>query len=129
MQRINPETLAAPRGYNNGIVMPCGNILFVAGQVGWDKQERMAEGLVAQFDQALRNILDVVESAGGNRECIGRFTIFIKDKNEYIEKRKEIGAVYRNRMGKHFPAMSLLVISDLLEPNALIEIEATAVLP
>lgn len=129
MEKINPETLATPRGYNNGILMPGGKILFVAGQVGWDRQERMAQGLVAQFEQALRNILDVVESAGGNRECIGRFTIFIKDKNEYIEKRKEIGAVYREQMGKHFPAMSLLVIKDLLEPNALVEIEATAVLP
>lgn len=128
MKTINPESLAAPRGYNNGVVMT-GKILFVAGQVGWNKQEQMAEGLVAQFDQSLRNILDVVEAAGGSHECIGRFTIFVKDKNDYLSKRKEIGAVYRNRMGKHFPAMTLLEIRDLLEPNALVEIEATAVLP
>jgi len=126
--KINPETLAAPRGYNNGIILSGDRVLFVAGQVGWDKQERMAEGLVAQFDQALCNLLDVVRAAGGTQESIGRFTIFIKDKSDYANKRKEIGAVYRNRMGKHFPAMSLLIVSDLLEEGALVEIEATAVL-
>ena len=129
MQKINPETLAAPRGYNNGVVMSGNKFLFVSGQIGWDRNERMAQGLVAQFDQALANILDVVQSAGATPECIGRLTIFVKDKQDYVARRTEIGVVYRNRMSKHFPAMSLLVVSDLLEEGALVEIEATAVIP
>lgn len=129
MKPVNPETLSAPRGYNNGMLAASGRLLFVAGQVGWDRDEKMAEGLAAQFDQALFNIMEVVRSAGGAAESIGRLTIFVKDKEEYVRLRKEIGAVYRNHMGRHYPAMSLLVVKDLLEPHALVEIEATAVVP
>jgi enamine deaminase RidA (YjgF/YER057c/UK114 family) len=128
MKPVNPATLSAPRGYNNGMVSEGGRILFVAGQVGWNSGERMAEGLVAQFDQALYNILEVVTAAGGGAESIGRFTIYIKDKHEYVALRKELGAAYRKRMGRHYPAMSLVVVSDLLEEQARIEIEATAVI-
>ena len=128
MKIFNPETLAAPRGYNHGIVAS-GNLLFVAGQIGWDKDGNVADGLVNQFEQALRNILAVVQDAGGKAENIGRLTIFIKDKQDYLNRRKEIGLRYKATMGKHFPAMSLLVVKDLLEEKALVEIEATAVLP
>ena len=128
MKPLNPENLSAPRGYNNGMLAEPGRILFVAGQVGWDREERMAEGLVAQFDQALFNILEVVRAAGGTAESIGRFTIFIKDKREYAELRKQIGAVYRKHMGRHYPAMSLVVVQELLEDGARVEIEATAVI-
>jgi enamine deaminase RidA (YjgF/YER057c/UK114 family) len=128
MKIFNPESLAAPRGYNHGI-SASGNLLFVAGQIGWDKDGNVADGLVNQFEQALRNIVTVVEHAGGKAENIGRLTIFIKDKQDYLNRRKEIGECYQTVMGKHFPAMSLLIVKDLVEENALVEIEATAVLP
>jgi enamine deaminase RidA (YjgF/YER057c/UK114 family) len=128
MNFINPETLATPKGYNHG-VLSSGRILFVAGQIGWDRNEKVVDGFVAQFDLALANVLEVVCAAGGNAENISRFTIFVKDKSEYMKLRKEIGKMYRQRMGNHYPAMSLLVVKDLLEDGALIEIEATAVIP
>ena len=129
MRTINPVTLPAPRGYNNGVLGDCGKILFVAGQIGWDKNGRLAEGLIGQFDRALYNVLEVVRTAGGEAENIGRFTIYIKDKQDYLSQRKEVGEAYRSHMGKYFPAMSLIVVNDLLEDGALVEIEATAVLP
>lgn len=128
MKIFNPGILATPRGYNHGI-HASGNVLFVAGQIGWDKDGNVAEGLVPQFEQALRNVMAVVDAAGGKAENIGRLTIFIKDKQDYLNRRKEIGYCYQAVMGKHFPAMSLLVVKDLLEDKALVEIEATAVLP
>jgi enamine deaminase RidA (YjgF/YER057c/UK114 family) len=128
MKIINPETLASPRGYNHGVVAS-GNFLCIAGQVGWDKNMRLAPTLAQQFEQALRNILDVVQEAGGKPENISRFTIFIKDKLDYLQQSKEIGLRYRTLMGKHFPAMSLLIVNDLLEDGAMVEIEATAIIP
>lgn len=128
MKIFNPDILATPRGYNHGIYAS-GNVLFVAGQIGWDKDGNVAEGLVPQFEQALRNVMAVVETAGGKPENIGRLTIFLKDKQDYLNRRKEIGLCYQAVMGKHFPAMSLLIVKDLLEEKALVEIEATAVLP
>jgi enamine deaminase RidA (YjgF/YER057c/UK114 family) len=125
---INPASLRTPRGYNNGVVVGPGRILFVAGQIGWDENGNLAPDFVSQFDRALLNILEVVRAAGGEAENIGRFTIFVKNKQQYLRFRNEIGQSYRARMGKHFPAMSLLVVSDLLEEGALVEIEATAVL-
>ena len=129
MKSINPVSLPAPSGYNNGMISECGKILFVAGQIGWNKNGRMADSLVTQFDRAIYNILEVVRAAGGEIENIVRFTVYIKDKRDYVTHRKEIGEVYRTHMGKHFPAMSLIVVRDLLEKGALVEIEATAVLP
>jgi enamine deaminase RidA (YjgF/YER057c/UK114 family) len=127
MKAINPESLAEPRGYNNGMLQGCGKILFVAGQVGWDRDREFAQGLVKQFDQAIRNVLEVVREAGGEAKDIGRLTIYVKDRQEYLRHRKEIGNAYRAHMGKHFPAMSLITVKDLLEEDALVEIEATAV--
>ena len=129
MQVIKPSSLAAPHGYNHGLLFPCGKILFVAGQIGWDQNGIMAEGLPSQFQRALQNILEVVQSAGGTVDNIGRFIIYVKDKQDYLARRKEIGRAYRSIMGKHFPAMSLFVVKDLLEEGALVEIEATAILP
>ena len=128
MKIITPDSLAAPRGYNHAI-LSSGNILCIAGQVGWDKNMQLAPTLAQQFEQALRNIMDVVQEAGGKAEYISRFTIFIKDKQDYLQNSKEIGLRYRIVMGKHYPAMSLIVVKDLLEDGALVEIEATAVLP
>jgi enamine deaminase RidA (YjgF/YER057c/UK114 family) len=129
MNFINPETLAPPKGYNHGVLINGGRILFVAGQIGWDRNAKLVDGFAAQFDLALANVLEVVRAAGGNAQDIGRFTIFVKDRSEYLKLRKEIGTLYRQRMGNHYPAMSLVVVKDLLEDGALIEIEATAVIP
>lgn len=107
---------------------PGGRLLFVAGQIGWDREGRLAEGLVAQFDLALANVLEVVRAAGGSPESIGRFTIYVVDRADYAARAREIGRVYRARMGKHYPAMALLQVAGLLEPSALVEIEATAVI-
>lgn len=129
MKAINPESISLPRGYNNGMLSDPGRILFVAGQIGWDKNEQLVKGLVAQFDRALQNVLEVVREGGGKPESIGRMTIFVTDKHDYLFNRRELGTVYRNHMGSHYPAMSLLIVKDLLEEGALIEIEATAVVP
>lgn len=127
---VNPDTLAPPRGYSNGMVLGPGRTLFVAGQIGWDaKCEFPAADLAGQFDQAMANVLDVVRAAGGSAEHIGRFTIYVTDKLEYMRDAKAIGATYRRHMGKHYPAMALVEVKALLEDRAKIEIEATAVLP
>jgi enamine deaminase RidA (YjgF/YER057c/UK114 family) len=128
MDFINPESLATPKGYNHG-VLSSGKILFVAGQIGWDRDEKLVDGFAAQFDLALANVLEVVSAAGGSSQDICRFTIFVKDRSEYLKVRKEIGKLYRQRMGNHYPAMSLIIVKDLLEEGALVEIEATAVIP
>lgn len=129
MTIINPPELVAPRGYSNGIVME-GRVLFVAGQVGWRSDGSMvSDRFVDQFDQALANVLAVVGAAGGTAESIGRMTIFVVDKQAYEEAQREIGDRYRARMGRHYPAMTLVEVRALLEPGAIVEIEATAVIP
>lgn len=125
---INPESLGAPRGYSNGMLFPAGGrLLFVAGQIGWDREGKFVDGLVAQFELALRNVLEVVRATGGDPESIGRFTIYVVDRDDYGTNVKAIGQAYRAVMGKHFPAMALVQVAALLEPRALVEIEATAV--
>ena len=126
---VNPPSLAAPRGYSNGMVHAPGRVLFVAGQIGWDREMRFAEGLTAQFEQALQNVLDVVQHAGGEASDIGRLTLYVVDKHDYLARTKEIGGAYRRVLGKHFPAMALVQVAALLEERALVEIEATAVVP
>ncbi len=126
---IDPDTLAKPRGYSNGMLFPPGGqLLFVAGQIGWDRDGKFVDGLTAQFELALTNILEVVRAAGGGPESIGRLTIYVLDRGDYAARAKEIGAAYRRVLGKHFPAMALLQVAALLEPRALVEIEATAVI-
>jgi enamine deaminase RidA (YjgF/YER057c/UK114 family) len=128
MKIINPPTLAAPRGYSNGVLVPPGDLLFVAGQIGWDPQGRLADGFVAQFARALANVVDVVEAAGGTAASIAKLTIFVADRAEYVGVRSQVGAAYRHLMGKHFPAMSLVEVAALLDPGARVEIEAIAVI-
>ena len=126
---INPEALGAPRGYNNGILVEGGSLLFVAGQVGWDRQQRIvSEEFAGQFAQALENVLTVVRQAGGDATNIARLLILVTDKEEYKSQLKDIGVAYRQSMGKHFPAMTLVEVSSLLEDLAKVEIEAIAVI-
>ena len=125
-ETIHPEGWAPALGYANGMLMPDGT-LHIGGQIGWDKDKAFVEGgFIAQMEQALRNIVDIVKAAGGDVTDIGRLTWFIKDKREYLAKQKEVGQAYRRVFGKHFPAMSMLIIKDLVEDQALVEIEATA---
>ena len=129
MTIINPASLAEPRGYNNGVLVDGGSLLFVAGQVGWDRECRMvSDDFTGQFAQALENVLAVVREAGGSPESITRLLIFVTDKQEYAAAVKSIGAAYRQLMGKHYPAMTLVEVSALLEQSAKIEIEAIAVI-
>ena len=127
---VNPDALAPPRGYSNGIVLTGSRVLFVAGQIGWDRDSVLvSRELLPQFEQALDNVLAVVREAGGAPEHIGRLTLYVTDKAAYRTDAKAIGAAYRARMGKHYPAMALVEVKDLLEDGALVEIEATCVLP
>lgn len=128
---LNPEELGPARGYSNGMLAPPGGrLLFVAGQVGWGPGQRLVEGgFVAQFRQALENVMLVVRAAGGEAGEIGRLTIYVTNKDEYCADLKAVGAAYRAVLGRHFPAMALVEVAGLLEPGAKVEIEATAVIP
>lgn len=107
-----------------------GRVLFVAGQIGWDAEQRLVKGgFVPQFRQALSNVAQVLGAAGGRVEDLGRLTIYVTDRNDYLGELKEVGEAYRSIMGKHFPAMALVEVRALLEPEARVEIEATAVIP
>ena len=126
---LQPKAWASPQGYANGIAAE-GRLVFIAGQVGWDAEGRMVgSDLVAQTEQALKNIVTVLAEAGGAPEHLTRLTWYIIDKKGYVAHRKEIGEAYRRVIGKHFPTMSLLVVAGLLENDAQVEIEATAVIP
>jgi enamine deaminase RidA (YjgF/YER057c/UK114 family) len=127
---INPDSLGAPRGYANGVLTEAGGrLLFIAGQIAWDKQQQIVSAdIVEQFDRALANVIAVVAEAGGQPEQIARLVIYVTGKEEYKKRMKEIGERYRARMGKHFPAMVLLEVKSLLEDRAKIEIEGIAVL-
>lgn len=130
MRGIEPEGWAPPKGYSNGTLAE-GRLLHVAGQVGWDpKTGRFeARGFVEQAAQALRNVLAVVEAAGGGPEHVARLTWYVTDKREYLARSREMGEAYRAAMGRRFPAMTMVVVAGLVEDEALVEIEATAVLP
>jgi enamine deaminase RidA (YjgF/YER057c/UK114 family) len=131
LEIVNPIELGAPRGYSNGMLAPAGGrLLFVAGQIAWDDQQRIVSSdIVAQFEKALENVLTVVRAAGGDATHVARLTLYVTDKREYAAEVKRIGERYRALMGKHFPVMALLEVAGLLEPGAKVEIEATAVLP
>src|SRR5215472_8442142 len=130
MKFINPEALGRPRGYANGVLADAGGrLLFIAGQVGWNQQQEVvSDDFVAQFDQALANLLRVVEEAGGNANQIARLGIYVTDKSEYRAHSREIGERYRARFGKHFPAMVLVEVKSLLDDHAKVEIEGVAVI-
>ncbi|WP_236019782.1 RidA family protein [Sabulicella rubraurantiaca] len=125
---LHPKGWPAPRGYANGL-MGDGRLVILGGQVGWDTQGQFAEGFVAQTRQALRNILTVMAEAGGRAEHIARLTWYVTDITEYRESLAELGPAYRSVMGRHFPAMTLVQVVALVEPEAKVEIEATAILP
>lgn len=130
MTIINPDSLGQSRGYSNGVLFEGGSLLFVAGQIGWDRDFRIvSDDFADQFAQALWNVLAVIREAGGKPESIGRLLIFVTDKTEYSSRLRDIGTAYRQLMGKHFPAMTLVEVSSLLEPLAKVEIEALAVIP
>ncbi len=127
---ILPEGWPQPKGYSNGILAPKGRTLFLAGQVGWTAEEKFAsEKLIPQFEQALLNIVAIVKQAGGKPTDICKMTCFCKDRDQYLASRRELGAMWKNIMGKHYPCMSMIFVVDLLDHPALIEIEAMAVIP
>ena len=123
---VQPAGWPRPRGYSNGM-RARGEVLAVAGQVGWDEHGRLVEGgFVAQFEQALKNVVTVVETAGGEVQELVSLTIFVTSRSEYLEAKAELGAAYQRVLGKHFPAMALVEVTSLLERDAKVEIEATA---
>jgi len=129
MQILHPPGWAPAVGYANGIAA-AGRVVFIAGQVGWDAgQQFHSEDIAPQFEQALVNILAVLAEAGGRAEHICRITAFCIDKPGYLAARPLLGRIWKRHMGKHFPAMSMIFVADLLDAPAKIELEATAVVP
>ena len=130
MRTLLPDGWAPPIGYANGIEVEAGRIVFIAGQVGWDAQQRFhSEEIAPQFEQALANVLAVLAVACGSPQHICRITAYCCDKPAYLAARRELGAIWRRLMGAHYPAMSMIFVSDLLDTPGKIELEATAVLP
>src|SRR6266536_1034210 len=118
---INPESLAPARGYSHGM-RGSGELLFVAGQVGWTREGRIVSpDFLTQFQRALENVLDVVWAAGGRPTDIARMVVYVTDKAEYAARTREIGEVWRARMGRHYPAMALVEVKALLEDEAKVE--------
>jgi enamine deaminase RidA (YjgF/YER057c/UK114 family) len=126
---LQPDGWTPPRGYANGVAAE-GRMVFVAGQVGWNRRgEFDSDDFVAQVEQALANVVAVLRAGGGGPEHLVRLTWYVTDKTAYLARRRDIGEAYRRVIGRHFPAMTLVVVAGLLEDRALVEIEATAVLP
>ena len=124
---LQPSGWARPRGYANGVAAE-GRQVFVSGQIGWDAEQRIvSDDFAAQARQALANIVAVLATAGARPEHLVRLTWFVTSRDEYNAALSEIGAAYREMIGKHYPAMSVVIVAGLLEPRAKVEIEATAV--
>ena len=129
LELINPPELGRHPGYSQGVKAYSNAFLFVAGQVGWDELGRIVSAeFAAQFDHALANLLTVVRAAGGRPENVVRLTVYVLDRQEYLANLKGIGEAYRQQMGKHYPAMTLVEVKGLLEEGAKLELEATAAL-
>ena len=129
MRILQPRDWPRPRGYANG-VSALGRQVYVAGQIGWNATGVLAgKDLVAQCRQALENIIAILAEDGARAEHLVRLTWFVVDREEYLSHSKELGEVYRAAMGTHYPAMSVVEVSALMEPGARVEIEATAVVP
>ena len=123
---IQPEGWLPAKGYANGTLTKDGT-LYIGGQIGWDAGKRfVSDDFVGQMRQALANIAAIVEAAGGTVADVTRLTWFVLDKAEYMARQAEVGAAYREIFGRHFPAMSMIVVAGLVEDDALVEIEATA---
>ena len=130
MQVLHPSGWAPPVGYANGIAADPGRLVFIAGQVGWNAGQVFESAeLVPQFEQALKNVLAVLAEAGGGPQHVCRMTAYCCDKPAYLASRRELGRVWRALMGTHYPAMSMIFVSDLLDAPGKIELEATAVVP
>ena len=118
-----------PKGYANGIAAE-GKQVFIAGQIGWTADAKLvSDDFVAQVEQALSNIVAVLAEAGGKPKHIMRMTWYLTDKKEYLARQREVGEAYRRVLGRHFPAMTAIVVAGLIEDGAKVEIEATAVIP
>ncbi len=129
MEIVNPPGWRRPKGYSNGVAAR-GRQVFVAGQVGWTPDEVFeAADFVGQARQAFRNIAAILAAAGAAPEHVTRLTWFVTDKAEYLGAAEALGAAYREVFGRHFPAMSVVVVAGLVEDGAKLEIEATAVVP
>ena len=128
-QLLHPKHWTPAKGFSNGVAAE-GRQVFVAGQIGWNaKQEFVSDDFVAQVEQALRNIVEVLAEADAQPQHIVRLTWYVLDKKEYLGRLREVGQAYRRVLGRHFPAMTLVQVVALVEDRAKVEIEATAVLP
>jgi len=129
MHILHPKSWARAKGFSNGVVAE-GRVVFVAGQVGWNaEQEFESDDFVAQVEQALANIAAVMAEAGAGPEHLVRLTWYVIDKREYLSRLDDVGQAYRRVIGRHYPAMTLVQVTSLVEDSARVEIEATAVLP
>jgi len=131
VQVLQPPGWPRPKGYSNGVRVPPGHeLVFVAGMVGWDETETVvSDDFVAQLEQALRNVVAVLAEAGARPEHLVRVTIFAVDVESYQSRQREVGEAWRKVMGRVFPPMALIGIRTLVEPGALVEVEATAAVP
>jgi enamine deaminase RidA (YjgF/YER057c/UK114 family) len=130
MNILQPPSWAKPKGFANGIALKGGTTVYIAGQVGYTGQgEWQAQDFAGQFRQALANIVAVLAEAGGKPEHLVRLTWYVLDKQEYQRALREVGAAYRELMGRHYPVMAVVQVSGLVEDQARLEIEATAVIP
>jgi len=129
MQHLHPKNWAPTTGFSNGVAAE-GRQVFVAGQIGWNaRQEIVDDDFVAQVEQALRNVVDILAEADARPEHLVRLTWYITDRREYLARSSEVGLAYRRVIGRHFPAMTLVQVMALVEERAKVEIEATAVVP
>jgi len=129
LSRLNPPELGKAAGYSNGVLCPPGaRLLMIAGQIAWDSEHRLVGGddFVAQFEQAMKNVLAVVKAAGGGPEHLAELTMFVTDKQVYLKYTRELGKVWRTLCGTHYPAIALVEARGLLEPGAMIEIRGIA---
>jgi enamine deaminase RidA (YjgF/YER057c/UK114 family) len=129
MTILQPPSWARPRGYSNAIAVKGGTTVYIAGQVGWRDGTWETKDFAGQFRQALSNILEALAQAKGKPEHIVRLTWYVVDRDAYLASLKAVGDAYRDLMGKHYPTMSVVQVSGLVEAQALLEIEATAVIP
>jgi len=130
MTLLQPPGWARPKGFSHGIAVTAGTTVYIAGQIGCDAEGRVLEkSFAGQFRQTLKNILAVLAEAGGRPEHLVRLTWYVIDKQEYFGALKEVGAAYRELLGKHYPVMAVVQVTGLVDPEARLEIEANAVIP
>ena len=129
---VQPEGWKAPKGYANGVIAPAGaRLVFVAGQIAWNADQELVgrDDFGAQFRQAIANVVAVVETAGGKAEHLTQVTIYVTSKQRYLGDLRSVGEAWRDEVGRHYPAMALVEVRDLLEEGALVEIQAIAAMP